>query len=150
MISLIVAMDPNGLIGKNTGLPWQIKEELAFFRKQTMNKFLLMGRLTYLALPNSLPGRKIIVLSKTTKNLGYKTIADFQYVLDRFANSDEEIYIAGGKSIYEKFYKQASTIYVSVVKKTYEGNVFLNWNLSSLKKSIYKEDKDFIVYKYTK
>lgn len=150
MIKLIVAMSQNGLIGNGDKLPWHIKEELKFFKETTEGHALLMGDTTFLGLPGKLPGRKIIVLSKEAKKLGDKTIRDFKWVLDNYENSNNVIFISGGKSVYEQFYKYAKEIYISVIKEKYEGNVFLNINLDSYKKTKYKEFVDFIVYKYTR
>ena len=148
MISLIVAMDKNGLIGKGKKLPWNIKEELKFFKEITMGKYLLMGENTYNSLPVKLVGRKIIVLSYEEKDLGFKTINDFKYIENIFKKSKNEIFIAGGKSIYEQFYKKADTIYISIIKKNYKGDVFLNLDLTDYKKNVYKKFDKFTAYKY--
>lgn len=150
MIKLIVAQTKNGLIGKGNYLPWNIKEELNFFKKMTLNKHILMGKNTFLGLPTKLKNRKIIVLSNDQKNLGDKTINDFNWVLENFQNSKKTIFICGGKSIYEQFYKYANEIYVSEIKKEYEGDVYLNINLSNYKKTLFKEYEEFNVYKYIK
>ena len=69
MISIIVAMDQNGLIGSNNsnnGIPWENKEDLQHFKKTTTDQTILMGRTTYEKIGEPLPNRKTIVLSSMT------------------------------------------------------------------------------------
>ena len=150
MIKLIVAQTKSGLIGKDDYLPWNIKEELFFFKEMTLNQHILMGKKTFLGLPIKLKNRKTIVLSNDEKNLGDKTIDNFNWVLENFQNSKKTIFICGGKSIYEQFYKYAKEIYISEIKKEYEGDVYLNIDLSNYRKVLFKEFKEFNVYKYIK
>lgn len=150
MIKLIVAQTKSGLIGKGDYLPWNIKEELIFFKEMTLNQHILMGKKTFLGLPIKLKNRKTIVLSNDKKNLGDKTIDNFNWVLKNFQNSKKTIFICGGKSIYEQFYKYADEIYISEIKKEYEGDVYLNIDLSNYKKTLFKEFKEFNVYKHIK
>ena len=150
MIKLIVAQTKSGLIGKDDYLPWNIKKELIFFKKMTLNKYILMGEKTFLGLSKKLKNRKTIVLSRNKKNLGDKTINNFNWVLENFKNSKKTIFICGGKSIYEQFYKYANEIYISEIKKEYQGNVYLKIDLSNYKKTLFKEYEEFNVYKYTK
>ena len=64
MISLIVAHDPNRVIGKNNDLPWHLPEDLAYFKKMTMGKAMVMGRKTYESIGRPLPGRLSIVVTR--------------------------------------------------------------------------------------
>ena len=66
MISIIVAMDDNQLIGKkesSNGMPWNNSEDLKHFKATTINKTILMGYTTYMAIGRPLPNRKTIVVS---------------------------------------------------------------------------------------
>lgn len=154
MIKLIVALGPNNLLGKGNKLPWHIKEELQFFKKMTLNSWLLMGRTTYEGIPNKLVDRSICVASSTKEVRGVdyqvsstKEILDF---IELFRSSKKTLWIIGGKKIYESFYKLADQIYVSYVKTTAKGDVYLDWDLSDYKKVAYHKAQDFTVYKYTK
>ena len=64
MISLLVAHDPNRVIGVNNELPWHIPEELAYFKKMSMGKAMIMGRKTYESIGRPLPGRLNIVVTR--------------------------------------------------------------------------------------
>ena len=64
MISLMVAHDPNRVIGLNNDLPWHIPEDLAYFKGKTMGKAMVMGRKTYESIGRPLPGRLSIVVTR--------------------------------------------------------------------------------------
>ena len=63
-ITMIAAVGKNLELGKDNHLIWPIKEDLAFFREQTINRPIIMGMNTYLSLPRLLPKRKHIVLTR--------------------------------------------------------------------------------------
>jgi dihydrofolate reductase len=66
-ISMIVAMSSNRVIGINNQLPWRLSSDMVWFKKQTMNKILLLGRKTWESLPiRPLPGREHIIISQNT------------------------------------------------------------------------------------
>src|SRR3989339_2174249 len=120
-ISLIVAVGLNNQIGLNGKLPWYSKEDLAYFREKTMNHMVVMGRKTFEGLPKKLDGRKIIVLSRTQKNIDDVLIASsIQEVIDIAKKGNEsELFIAGGESIYKQFIGMSDKIYLS--KINYDG-----------------------------
>ena len=64
MISLIVAHDLKRVIGKDNDLPWHLPEDLAYFKKMTMGKAMVMGRKTYESIGRPLPGRLSIVITR--------------------------------------------------------------------------------------
>ncbi len=65
-INLILAKSKNGVIGKDNSMPWHIPEELAYFKKETLNKVIIMGRNTFNSLGGKpLPNRVNVVISKT-------------------------------------------------------------------------------------
>jgi dihydrofolate reductase len=66
MITLIAAVNHNMLLGKDNKMPWHIKEDLVFFKEQTINKTVLMGRKTFESIKGVLPNRTIYVLTSQT------------------------------------------------------------------------------------
>ncbi len=83
LISIIVAMDKNNLIGKMKKIPWFIPGELKRFRNITMNKPIVMGRKTHESIGKILDGRENIVLSQNksyTKN-GIKVFHSFDKII---------------------------------------------------------------------
>ena len=134
MISIIFATDPNHLIGKDNDLPWNYSEDLKYFKEKTLNKTVLMGEATFYSildkLGKPLPKRNIIVAS--LEEFSYpkvKVINDLIGFLKQ--DHEEEIFIIGGKNIYELAFPYADRLYITHIKKVHEGNVYLNFNLDN-------------------
>ena len=122
MISFSVAIDPNKGIGIKGSLPWHIKEELQLFKRNTMDKHILMGQTTYDNLPGSLPGRKVIVVTmdQNYSKDDVEVTNDLIKFLQDHQNDETEYIVCGGASIYRQAYPYASKAYVSFIKKEYE------------------------------
>ncbi len=139
-ISIIVAVDKNGLIGKGNSLPWSFSEDLKYFKEKTMGKFVIMGEKTYDSIGKPLPGRKIIVLSKN-KDLNIEGVSVASSIEDALSSAEGEIMIAGGASVYEQFLGLAKRIYLTVIKKEFEGDVYFpkfnkdDWTITEEKES---------------
>ncbi len=123
IISIIVAMDRNGLIGNGSKLPWKIPEDLKHFKEKTMGKFVLIGKKTYKFLPGKLPGRKIIVLSKE-KDSSLEEVDVANSIEEALSLSSGEVMVAGGRSVYNQFLKIADRIYLTIIDKEFEGDVY--------------------------
>lgn len=153
MIKLIVAHDSNKLIGQDDKMPWHIKEELAFFKKETLNQALLMGKKTFKGLPKVLPDRTTYVL---TNDVHFKVeddnvhvINDAKKLLDTYQHCDEVLFIAGGRSIYEQFYPYADELIISTIKDEHQGNVYFT-DIDYSKYQLIEESEfaKFIVRRY--
>ena len=122
MISFSVAVDPNKGIGIKGSLPWHIREELQLFKRNTMDKTILMGQTTYDNLPGSLPGRKVVVVTidPNYHKEGVEVTHDLIKFLQDHQYDETEYIICGGASIYRQAYPYASKAYVSFIKKEYE------------------------------
>ena len=155
MISMILAMDINNLVGKNNDLPWYYPEDLQYFKKVTLNKKVLMGYNTYLSIVNRigkpLPKRENYVLTfEKELPLGGIIVDDLKALLDEHKSSEEELFIIGGKSIYELLVDHADMIYLTRINKAYDGDTYLNCIDFSLFELTSKEEVDelsFEVYK---
>lgn len=132
-LNLIVAYDDNRLIGKNNNLPWSSKEDLKYFRTQTLNNTVIMGRKTYDSLPVQLKNRKVIVI---TKDINYVPKHEGTIVLNSIedvhkyiqTNVEEKIFIIGGSTIYEIFLPYIYRFYITEVKGEFVGDsYFPNW-----------------------
>ncbi len=151
MISMIFAMDPTGLIGKNNDLPWNYPEDLQYFKYITLNKTVLMGVTTFESivsrLHKPLPNRKSIVASLNEFSYpGVEVINDLVGFLEK--PHQEEIFVIGGKTIYEIALPYADRLYITHIKKVYEGDTYLDLDLSDfeLVKSDDNEELNFSVY----
>lgn len=103
-LSIIVAMDNSQLIGQNNALPWHLPADLAYFKKTTRGKAVLMGRKTYDSIGRPLPKRTNIILTrkKHAKIPGCKIAKSIEDALYKY-NGEDEIFIIGGMSVYEQF-----------------------------------------------
>ena len=114
--SIIVCINNKLTIGKDNGLLYHIKTDLRNFKSLTTDNVIICGRKTYESLPKILPGRKNIVISTTNIKNGeievYKSIRDF---LVEYQNSNDEIFIIGGASIYKAFIDLASKMYLTQI-----------------------------------
>lgn len=171
----IVAMDLNRVIGCNDKIPWHFSEDSKWFKEFTMGKPVVMGRKTYLSLGKIyLIGRKLIVLTKSLQSArfveekldfddhGYlrKKTGIFSYqwyvhnieeAIDEGLCTRDEIIVAGGKSIYEKFLPEITEMYVTHIMEDYDGNTFMppfEHLLPNME--IIKETKNFWIVKHFK
>jgi dihydrofolate reductase len=120
MISIIVAVDKNFLIGNGDVLPWNFKEDLKYFKEKTMGKFVIFGSKTYRGIKKPFLGRKIIVLSKEE----IKGVSVARSIEEALSLTEGEVMIAGGRSIYEQFLKIADRIYLTRINDQFEGDVY--------------------------
>ena len=123
MIAIIVAVDKNNLIGRGDGLPWNFGEDLLYFKKKTMGKFVVMGERTYRGIKKNLKGRKIIVLSDD-KNFQEEDVFIARSIEEAISISQGELMVAGGRMVYEQFLKIADRLYLTVIDKSFEGDVY--------------------------
>ncbi|TDV24066.1 dihydrofolate reductase [Mycoplasmopsis mustelae] len=157
MINLIVASDLDFGIGINNQLPWKIPKELEFFNRITQNATLLMGLKTYLSLPKTFKTshRKIVVVSAQKNFFKHlpiskilKNTEEAVNFLKKYRNSKDILFICGGESIYQQFYRYAQKIYISVIQDKYKTDAKINFiqnNELTDDKIIYK-DNEFISY----
>ncbi len=154
MISLIFAMGKDYLIGKDNLIPWHYKEDFLYFKKTTLNKKCVMGLNTFKSILSynnqPLKSRTNIVCSLDDfKYDGVIVINDLIKFLKENKDSDEEIFIIGGKQIYELSLPYANKIYITWILKKYEGNVYfdkLDLKDFSLISSNKSGDLDFSIY----
>lgn len=125
IISLIAAMTPDRVIGKDNQLPWQMPADLAHFKKLTLGKPILMGRKTYQSIGRLLPGRKNIIITRD-KNFtvdGAEIFNDIHAALKSVADSPE-VCVIGGGDIFEQMLPQADFLYLSYIHTDIVGDSF--------------------------
>jgi dihydrofolate reductase len=126
MISLMVAHDPNRVIGINNELPWHIPEDLAYFKKHTIGKSIIMGRNTFESIGRPLPKRKNIVVTRNEqyKAEGVEVVHDLDEAIQRGERTHEEIMVIGGEQIFKSILPRADRLYITLVQKEFEGDTF--------------------------
>ena len=124
-LSLIVAMDKNRLIGSNNQLPWHLPADLAFFKRTTMGKPILMGRKTFESIGRPLPGRQNIVISR---NPAFQApgcdLADNIDAALALCEKAEEAMLIGGASLYEQAFAKVSTLYITRIHDSFDGDTW--------------------------
>ena len=123
MLSIIVAKSRNNSIGYDNQLLWHISEDLKRFKEITTNKTIIMGRTTFESLPKILPNRHHIVLSR---NENFKVdsdmvtvVNDFKSIVDKYKDSEEEVFVIGGGEIYSLFLPYVNKLYLTRIYQDY-------------------------------
>jgi len=125
-LTIIVAMDKNGLIGSNNKLPWHISADLNFFKSTTQYNNVVMGRSTFESIGKPLPKRTNIIL---TSQKDYPVPPD-GYVYDHiddvlvhsFVDELRSTYIIGGSSIYSQFLPHVENMIITHIDAEFEGD----------------------------
>lgn len=135
ILSMIVATADNNVIGKDNTMPWHLPADLAYFKKVTLGKPIIMGRKTYESIGRPLPGRRNIVISRDESYIpqwkgeaaGVDTVTSVGQALALVDGSDgsepvEEIMVIGGGAIYKHCLPNADRLYVTHIKATIDGD----------------------------
>ena len=131
VISIIVAIDKNGLIGTENHLPWNIKEDLQYFRDITLGHPVVMGKKTWLSLGKPLEGRINIILThdKSFQIPGCITVNSIEQILADF--HDQEVFVIGGAETFRQFLPLAHMIYLTRIDHIFEGDTYfpvIDWS----------------------
>lgn len=116
MIGMIAAIGKNRELGKDNKLLWRVPNDMKFFKRTTMGHKVIMGMNTYKSLPpTGLPGRELIVLTHQQKSdtENVKFVSSVDQVLEDYLDSDEEVFIIGGASIYKQFLPHVKYMYIT-------------------------------------
>jgi len=122
-ISLIVARDLNGVIGRDNALPWRLPADLRRFKALTMGKPMLMGRRTFDSIGHALPGRLNLVLTRDRAWQAPGTVA--VHSLDeafKEARGAAELMVIGGAELFELVLPLAERVYLTDVEATLSGD----------------------------
>lgn len=115
-IILIAAVDQNLAIGKDGGIPWDIKEDLKFFREKTQNSAIIMGRATFDSIGRPLPNRKNIVMTRSPQDReGVTEVTSVEDAIDEANLFSQTINIIGGEYIYKEFLPIATKLIITEV-----------------------------------
>ncbi len=131
-ITIIVAMSENKVIGIDNQIPWKLSADMQFFKQQTTNQTIVMGRKTFESLKKPLPNRNNWILT-TQKNFVIDNIDnhstqiffDIKSVLETAKQENiQNLWIIGGKQIYEEFLEMATYLFITKVKANVKGDTF--------------------------
>ena len=152
IISIIVAVAENGVIGSDNQLIWHLSDDLKNFKKITSGHCIIMGRKTFESIGRPLPNRTNIILSR---NKNYK--ADGCIVLNSLSQAlihsketgKKETFIIGGQAVYNAAYAFADKLYLTKVNASPPGDALFkkiqlnHWKLISQRSVKRNENNDF-------
>jgi len=152
MLSIIVAIANNNVIGKDNKLLWNIPEDLKRFKEITTGKTIIMGRNTFESLGRVLPDRKHVVLCSSgalesdDENV---RIVKGTYELEEYINSEEENFVIGGGIVYRILMKHADKLYITKINADFEGDTFFpdiseeEWEIEDRGPGLKNEDNPY-------
>ena len=127
MLSIIVAIANDNVIGKDNKLIWHIPEDLKRFKSITTGHTMVMGRKTFESLGRILPNRKHVILCNDMElNIDDENVEVLDDIskLDKYINSDEEIFVIGGATIYKLLMPYAKKLYITKINQDFVGDVY--------------------------
>ncbi len=136
ILSMIVAHANNRVIGKDNDMPWHLPADLAYFKKTTLGKPIIMGRKTFQSIGRPLPGRKNIVISRDEnfQAEGVAVVNSVEAALSLVSES-EEVMVIGGGAIYQHCLGAAQRLYITHIDAEIDGDtLFPEYDLTVWKK----------------
>ncbi|KAA9002656.1 type 3 dihydrofolate reductase [Affinibrenneria salicis] len=122
VISLIAALAVDRVIGMENAMPWHLPADLAWFKRNTLKKPIIMGRNTFESIGQPLPGRLNIVLSRRPGDDPRVTwVTSLEQALSA-AGEVEEVMVIGGGNVYKQLLPQAQRLYLTHIDAEVEGD----------------------------
>ena len=147
-IHMIAAMASNRVIGKDNTLPRKYPADLQYFKKITTEQIIVMGRATFASLGKPLPKRRNIVLSKSPLE-GVESYQNIEAMIKQLTSeSIRQIFIIGGANTFRQFLPIADSIYLTEIKKAYDGDTSFpefESEFNEVKREV-NDEMDFVVY----
>jgi dihydrofolate reductase len=127
IISAIVAVANNRVIGKDNDIPWYLPADLKYFKKTTLDHHILMGRKCYASIGKPLPKRTNVIVSRDPYFISSNCLVarSIEEALEMaYDNGEKECFIIGGGTIYNQTQKLWDRLYLTEVDLDVEGDVF--------------------------
>ena len=126
MLSIIVAIAENNVIGKDNKLLWHVPEDLKRFKSITSGNIIIMGRKTFESLPGVLPSRKHIIITRdenySVDNPNVEVIHNLSQVINTYKNPSKHAFIIGGGDIYKQVIHIVDKIFLTKIYESFEGD----------------------------
>ena len=146
----IAAMSLNRVIGANGQIPWHLSEDLRFFKRVTLGHIVLMGRKTYDSIGRPLPGRENWIVSRSGPGENLRVFSELPEI-PRVSPDGREIFLIGGAQLYAALLPECDTLYLTLVKRTVEGDAHFPEHESLFPKySVELSNEEFEIRKYTR
>ncbi len=152
MLSIIVAVAENNIIGKDNQLIWHLPEDLKRFKKLTTGHTIIMGRKTFESLGRVLPNRKHIILCNDMEmKINHENVEVLEDIamLKPYIDSKEENFVIGGATIYKLLMPYANKLYLTKIHQSFEGDVSFpevkeeEWKIVEREKGLKNEENPF-------
>ena len=118
MKGILVAVSPEGIIGKDNSIPWHYSADLKRFKNLTLGKTVIMGRNTWESLPvKPLPERRNIVITRSLLD----GVECFQSIDDALGTCEGDVWFIGGAGIYQEALRKADIIDMTLVPDNISG-----------------------------
>lgn len=125
VISLVVAMAENRVIGRDGGLPWSLPDDQRFFRQLTIDHTIVMGRKTFEEIGRPLANRRNVVISRNPsfRPHGVTVVPSLEEALALGA-TEREVFVIGGAEIYRLALPRADRLYLTLVHASVDGDTW--------------------------
>jgi dihydrofolate reductase len=130
IISHIAALAKNHVIGADGDLPWDLPEDMKFFREKTSGHIIVMGRKTFESFPKPLKNRLHVVITRQPDYPapeGVKVFSDIDTALKfcstQTAQWGDEVFVIGGGEIYKQTLDRADQLYLTLIDREFPGDV---------------------------
>lgn len=152
IVSAIVAVAKNRVIGKNNEIPWYLPADLKYFKRTTINHHIIMGRKSFLSIGRPLPKRTNVVVTRdafftATGCLVAHSIEEALTLAEN--NGEEEAFIIGGGEIYRQSVSYWDRLYLTEVDAEPAGDVLFpeldwtEWRLASEERHAADEKNEY-------
>jgi dihydrofolate reductase len=148
MISAVVAMSEDRVIGKDNQLPWRLPADLRHFKSLTTGNPIVMGRKTYESIGKPLPNRTNIICTRNPEYSapGCIVVTSALQAIHSIAEDSSQIFIIGGAEIYQLFMPMIERIYLTIVHHVFDGDAYFpeldssRWN--EISRSSHESDNE--------
>lgn len=132
-IAMIAALDKNHVIGSDNAMPWHLPDDLKFFKDNTLNKTVVMGRKTFESIGSRpLPNRRNLVITRNAdfQAPGIEVFTSIEAAMQSCVEDTDEVIIMGGGQLYQQMMPYAQKLYLTLVEAEVAGDtVFPEWSL---------------------
>ena len=127
IISAVVAVANNRVIGKDNDIPWYLPADLKYFKKTTLGHHILMGRKCYTSIGKPLPKRTNIIVTRDPYFISSNclVVSNIEEGLEKaYDNGEKECFIIGGGTIYDQTKELWDKLYITEVDLNVDGDIF--------------------------
>jgi dihydrofolate reductase len=140
IVTDVVAISENHVIGKDNKLLWYLPNDLKHFKEITSGHTIIMGRKTYESVGKPLPRRRNIIITRQAITIeGCEVVNSIEAAL-ALCKDEQEVFIVGGAEIYRQSLPLTDRIYLTIVHKKFEGDSFFPEIDKTAWKEVFRED----------